>query len=320
MTTNHIVNLGHDIYQIELVDRMEGGRSTGYFIDAEQKTIVEMGASVSVPRVLNALKQLNIAPEEITYVIVTHIHLDHAGGAGLLLEKLPNAKLIVHPRGARHMIDPSKLIAGAKQVYGDEFDRLFGPMTPVPEEKTIIADDEFELSIGNNRTLYFYDSPGHAYHHFAVYDPTSKGIFSGDSTGMSAPWLREKFGVDFYAPTSSPVQFDPEAMIATLRRFAELDVEQVFMTHYGHHSDAKRVIAENIERAEAFARIAEEAYQENPTWEHTAEKLRQYFHKELIKLGVPENDPILDLFAFDIEMDAKGMFHYMQTRTRSETR
>ncbi|GED16119.1 MBL fold metallo-hydrolase [Aneurinibacillus migulanus] len=320
MTTNHIVNLGHDIYQIELVDRMEGGRSTGYFIDAEQKTIVEMGASVSVPRVLNALKQLNIDPEEITYVIVTHIHLDHAGGAGLLLEKLPNAKLIVHPRGARHMIDPSKLIAGAKQVYGDEFDRLFGPMTPVPKEKAIIADDEFELSIGNNRTLYFYDSPGHAYHHFAVYDPTSKGIFSGDSTGMSAPWLREKFGVDFYAPTSSPVQFDPEAMIATLRRFAELDVEQVFMTHYGRHSDAKRVIAENIERTEAFSRIAEEAYQENPTWEHTAEKLRQYFHKELSKLGVPENDPILDSFTFDIEMDAKGMFHYMQTRTRSETR
>lgn len=319
MTTNHIVNLGHDIYQIELVNRMEGGRSTGYFIDAKQKTIVEMGASVSVPHVLNALKQLNIAPEEITYVIVTHIHLDHAGGAGLLLEKLPNAKLVVHPRGARHMIDPSKLIAGAKQVYGDEFDQLFGPMVPVPQEKIIIANDEFKLSIGDNRTLYFYDSPGHAYHHFAVYDPASKGIFSGDSIGMSAPWLQEKFGFDFYAPTSSPVQFDPEAMIATLRRFMELDIEQVFMTHYGRHGDAKHVIAENIERAEAFTHIAEEAYQENPTWEYTAEKLRQYFHKELRKLGVPENDPVLDSFTFDIEMDAKGMFHYMQMRTHSET-
>jgi glyoxylase-like metal-dependent hydrolase (beta-lactamase superfamily II) len=318
MTPNHIVNLGHNIYQIELVDRTQGGRSTGYFINCKQKTIVEMGASVSVSRVLEALKELHITPEEITYVIVTHIHLDHAGGAGLLLEKLPNAKLIVHPRGARHMIDPAKLIAGAKQVYGEAFDELFSPILPVPEEKIMIAEDGMELTIDEGRTLTFYDSPGHAYHHYAVYDPVSKGIFTGDSAGMSAPPLQEAYGFDFYVPSSSPVQFDPEAMVATLRRFAELDVEQLFITHYGRHGNAKRIIAENIERAQSFARITEEAYRENPTWEHIAEKLREYFHQELTRLGVREGDPLLHWFEFDIEIDSKGLFHYIETKTRSK--
>jgi glyoxylase-like metal-dependent hydrolase (beta-lactamase superfamily II) len=316
VTVNHIVNLGHDIYQIELVDSTENGRSTGYFINSEQKTIVEMGASVSVPRVLSALDALHIDRAEITYVIVTHIHLDHAGGAGLLLEKLPNAKLIVHPRGARHMIEPTKLIAGAKQVYGDEFDRLFAPILPVPEERIIIAEDGMELSIGKKRTLFFYDSPGHAYHHYAVYDPASKGIFSGDSIGINFPLLKQEFGVEFYTPTSSPTQFDPDAMLATLERFSALDAEQVLMTHYGRHGDAQRVIADNIERTKVYARIAEEAYKENPTWEHTAERLRRYFHQELAKLGVPEGHPILSTFEFDIEMNAKGMLHYMQTKNR----
>lgn len=318
MTSTHIVNLGHDIYQIELIDKSEGGRSTGYVINSEQKTIVEMGASVSVPRVLAALEELQLSREEITYVIVTHIHLDHAGGAGLLLEKLPNAKLIVHPRGAKHMADPSKLIAGAKQVYGDEFDRLFAPILPVPSERMIIAEDGMELSIGKQRTLFFYDSPGHAYHHFAVYDPASKGIFSGDSIGMSTPLLQEAFGVEFYAPSSSPTQFDPDAMIATLQRLNQLGAEQVYITHYGRHGNARRVIAENIERTEAYARIAEEAYQKEATWEYIAKELRAYFHQELAKLGVPENHPVLGAFDFDIEINAKGLFHYMQMKARSQ--
>lgn len=318
MKTNHIVNLGDNIYQIELVDRMQQGRSTGYFIDSEQKTVVEMGASVSVPRVLAALEELGVAPAQITYVIVTHIHLDHAGGAGLLLEKLPNAKLVVHPRGAKHMMNPAKLIAGAKQVYGDDFDRLFTPIIPIAKERMMIAENGMELAIDDNRTLVFYDSPGHAYHHFVVYDPVSKGLFSGDAIGISFPWLKETFGVDFYTPSSSPTQFDPEAMSATLRRFANLDVEQIYMTHYGRHADAQRIIAENIERTNMYARIAEEAYAEHATWEHVAERLRRYFHNELVKMGVPENDPILKTFEFDIQMNAKGMFHYMETKVRSQ--
>ncbi|MBN6185594.1 MBL fold metallo-hydrolase [Aneurinibacillus sp. BA2021] len=318
MTPSHIVSLGHDIYQIELVDKTEGGRSTGYLINSEQKTIVEMGASLSVPRVLAALEALHIAREEITYVIVTHIHLDHAGGAGLLLEKLPNARLIVHPRGVKHMIDPSKLIAGAKQVYGAEFDRLFAPIVPVPAERIIVAEDGMELSIGEQRTLTFYDSPGHAYHHYAVHDPASKGIFSGDSIGMSTPLLQESFGVEFYAPSSSPTQFDPEAMIATLQRLNELGAEQVYMTHYGRHGNAAHIIADNIERAQAYARIAEEAYQQEASLENLTAALRTYFHQELAKLGVPAGDPVRNAFDFDIEINAKGLLHYMQMKARSQ--
>lgn len=317
MTAIPIVDLGHDIFQVELVDRKLNERSTGYIINAEKKTIVEMGASVSVPNVLAAMDALTIKPEDISYVIVTHIHLDHAGGAGLLLEKLPNAKLIVHPRGARHMIDPTKLIAGARAVYGEAFDRLFAPILPIAEDRILIAEDGLELSIGENRTLVFYDSPGHAYHHYAVYDAASKGIFSGDSIGVSFPRFTDAKGIEFYAPTTSPVQFDPDAMLATLRRFAELDLEHIYLTHYGHHSNAPQIIADNIRRTEGFARVMEKAYHESPTLENMITSLRAYFHEELASLGVEAHDPVLEAFEFDIDMNAKGMLHYMQTKTKA---
>ncbi|BAU27957.1 metallo-beta-lactamase superfamily protein [Aneurinibacillus soli] len=317
MTATPIVDLGHDIFQIELVDRELNGRSTGYFINAEQKTIVEMGASVSVPRVLAALEQLDVQPEDISYVIVTHIHLDHAGGAGLLLEKLPNAKLIVHPRGVRHMIDPTKLIAGARAVYGDSFDRLFAPILPIAEERIIVADDGMELSIGENRTLVFYDSPGHAYHHYAVYDAASRGIFSGDAIGITFPRFTDVKGMEFYAPTSSPTQFDPDAMSTTLRRFAELDLEYIYLTHYGHHSNARQVIADNLRRTEGYARVAEQTYRDGGALEEMIEALRTYFYEELAALGIEAGDPVLEAFEFDIEMNAKGMYHYMQTKTKA---
>lgn len=317
MTATPIVDLGHDIFQVELVDRKLNGRSTGYIINAEKKTIVEMGASVSVPRVLDAMNTLAIQPEDISYVIVTHIHLDHAGGAGLLLEKLPNAKLIVHPRGVRHMIDPTKLIAGARAVYGEAFDRLFAPILPIAEERIMIAEDGMELSIGENRTLVFYDSPGHAYHHYAVYDAASKGIFSGDSIGVTFPCFTDVKNMEFYAPTTSPTQFDPDAMLATLRRFAELDLEYIYLTHYGHHANAPQIIADNVRRTEGFAHVMEQTYRDGTTLEDLTAALRAYFHEELAALDIEADDPVLEAFEFDIDMNAKGMLHYMQTKAKA---
>jgi glyoxylase-like metal-dependent hydrolase (beta-lactamase superfamily II) len=317
LNTKDIVSLGHEIYQVELVSDETDARSAGYFINSDKKTVVEMGASVSVPCVLSALDKLGVAYQEVTYVIVTHIHLDHAGGAGLLLEKLPNAKIIIHPKGAKHLVDPSKLIASAKQVYGEAFESLFAPIVPIPAERVIIAGDGMEIEIGPNRTLLFMDSPGHAYHHYAVYDPQSQGLFSGDAAGISFPKLQKEFGFDFYVPSSSPTQFDPEAMLATLHKFLKLDLTQLFITHYGRHSDARQVIEKNIERTAAYAHIAREAFAEEPTWEHTAARLRKFFHYELEKMGVPQNHPVLQAFEFDIEMNAKGMFHYIQTKVHS---
>ncbi|WCK52753.1 MBL fold metallo-hydrolase [Aneurinibacillus sp. Ricciae_BoGa-3] len=265
--------LGHDIYQVELVSAVSADRSTGYIIDADTKVIIETGASRSVSRILSALNKLGIACHEITYVIVTHIHLDHSGGAGYLLEKLPNAKIIVHPNGARHLIDPSTLISSARQVYGEAFETLFAPVTPIPENRVIIGYDGMELSIGEDRILTFYNSPGHAYHHFAVHDAQSNGIFTGDACGITFPLIEEQLGVTYSVPTSSPTQFDPQAMSDTLALFASLHPEQLYVTHYGQHPNAMGIIEANQQLVDEYCRLAEQAYRKNPTWEHLTEKL-----------------------------------------------
>jgi len=308
-----IKNIGNDIYEIPLIDAGETGRSTGFLINSEEKTLIEVGASVSVPRILQALDQLNISYDEIRYVIVTHIHLDHSGGAGLLLKHLPNAKIVVHPKGARHLIDPSKLIASAQQVYGESFERLFAPIEPIPAERVIIAEDGMELNIGKDRTLIFYDSPGHAYHHIIIYDPKSNGLFSGDAFGLTFP-LFEEMGIRYVVPTSSPTQFNPEAMAETIRKVKPLNIKNIYFTHYGTWDNGEEVMERMLKMIPTYVELAEKAYQKEPTWESIACELRNYYHSELKELGVPENHPYLASLELDTELNAKGLLHYLQTR------
>lgn len=308
-----VKDIGYEIYQIELVDAGETGRTTGFLINSEKKTLIEVGASVSVPRILHALDELQIPYKDIQYVIVTHIHLDHSGGAGLLLKNLPNAKIVVHPRGARHLIDPSKLIASAQQVYGESFDRLFAPIEAIPEDRVIVADDGMVLEIGENRSLAFYDSPGHAYHHLVIHDPQSKGLFSGDAIGLTFP-LFEELGVFYAIPTSSPTQFNPEAMMATIERVKKLGIANIHFTHYGTSRNAEEVMDRMLHMVPIYVKLAEKAYKNHPTWESIAEQLRKYYYAELKELGVPDNHPYLDSLELDLELNAKGLLHYLETR------
>lgn len=194
--------------------------------------IIDTGANPSVPRVLAELKGLGIPREAVDYVIVTHVHLDHAGAAGTLLQNCPNARLVVHPRGARHMIDPAKLVAGSMAVYGEAaFRELYGEIVPVPAERTIEAGEGHQIDF-RGRILTFLDTPGHARHHFCIHDAPSDSLFTGDSFGLS---YRE-FDVDgkpFVFPTTTPVQFEPEAMHATVDRLAATGARAAFLTHFG---------------------------------------------------------------------------------------
>lgn len=314
MNYSSVKDLGNDIYEITLVDAAETGRSTGFLINSEEKTFVEVGASVSVPRILQALNDLHISYDEIRYVIVTHIHLDHSGGAGLLLKSLPNAKIIVHPKGARHLIDPSKLIASAQQVYGDSFQRLFAPIEAIPEERVIIAEDGMSLNIGQERPLVFYNSPGHAYHHIVIHDPKSKGLFSGDAIGINFP-LFEEMDIRYIVPTSSPTQFNPEAMIETIERMKLLGVETIYFTHFGTWDDAEKVMDRILSMIPNYVHLAEKAYGNEPTWESIANELRTYYYTELKSMGVPENHPYFSSLELDTELNAKGLLHYLETRS-----
>jgi glyoxylase-like metal-dependent hydrolase (beta-lactamase superfamily II) len=199
----------------------------------DSAAVVETGHVHAVPRVLGALRQLGIARDAVSHVIVTHVHLDHAGGAGALLRELPRATLVAHPRGARHLVDPSKLWAGTVGVYGEEATRaLYGEAIPVAAARVVEAPDGFSLDLGA-RPLRFLDAPGHARHHVVVLDEATRGFFTGDSFGLS---YRETDGGPhgpFFFASTTPVQFDPPALHATVDRMLAERPERVYLTHFG---------------------------------------------------------------------------------------
>ncbi len=227
-----------------------------YLVEAgDQAAFVDCGTPNSMPRVLAAMRDRGIAAEQVAYVIPSHVHLDHAGGAGAMMQAFPNARLVVHPRGARHLIDPSKLIAGVKAVYGEtEYRRNFGELVPVPAERVIEAPDGFAIDL-DGRRLTVYDSPGHARHHFCVYDDRSQGIFTGDTFGISYREFDTPKGPFLFA-TSTPVQFDPDAWHRTLDRLLALSAERLYLTHFSSVELTKSLAAQLRDSIDAFVEIA----------------------------------------------------------------
>lgn len=194
--------------------------------------IIETGARHTITRILDFIEERGFSYNDVEFVIITHVHLDHAGGAGGLMRKLPNARLVVHPLGARHMQDPSKLQAGAMAVYGEErYMKDYGDLLPVSPERMLIKDDGDSVKLGD-RILKFIDTPGHARHHFCVYDSYSGGIFSGDTLGIVYSELCGPGG-PFVIPTTTPVQFDPMALKASIDRLLALQPDLFFLTHFG---------------------------------------------------------------------------------------
>jgi glyoxylase-like metal-dependent hydrolase (beta-lactamase superfamily II) len=204
---------------------------------------IDTGTTHSVPHLLASLQQLGVAPAAVDYVFLTHVHLDHAGGAGSLMRQLPNARAVIHPRGAQHMVDPSKLITASIAVYGeDNYRRLYGDLIPIPAARVVAADDgqSFDLA---GRALECIHTPGHAMHHQCIVDREHAVAFTGDTFGLS---YRE-FDVNGRAmviPTTTPTQFDPQQLVASIRRIAALSPRALYLTHYSRVTDIPRLAAE----------------------------------------------------------------------------
>lgn len=225
-------------------------------VEGDQAAFIDTGTNFSLPGVLEVMRRKNLRPENIAYVIVTHVHLDHAGGAGEMMRLFPDAMLVVHPRGARHMIDPSRLVAGSLAVYGEEpFRRSYGEIVPVPAERVIEAPHEFTLDL-NGRILLFLDTPGHARHHFCIFDELSRGVFTGDTFGIS---YRE-FDVDgreFIFPTTTPVQFEPNAAHDSIDLIMSHHPRAAYLTHYGRVTQLPRLADDLHRMIDAFVNIAD---------------------------------------------------------------
>lgn len=230
----------HGIYAIDAEYLYSGHAAAHLIVDSGRAAFVDVGTNDSVPYLLAALAELGIARESVDHLLLTHVHLDHAGGAGALMRELPNARAVVHPRGAPHMIDPARLIAGSKAVYGEErFAQLYGELVPIPRERVRVAADGERVSLGE-RTLELIHTPGHAMHHYAVVDAAHASLFSGDTFGISYPPLATARG-SFITPSTVPTQFDPEQHLASIDRMLSYRPESIYLMHFSRVTGVPRL-------------------------------------------------------------------------------
>lgn len=311
METKKPIRIDERIYLIDGFDLGKPARTGTYVVDEQDLTLVETGPSPSVKYVKEGLVSLGFSLTDVKYIIVTHIHLDHAGGAGLLIKDCPNAKVVVHPKGARHLIDPKKLAAGARAVYGESFAELFDPIVPVPEEKLLIKGEEDELKIGPECTLEFLDTPGHAKHHFSIYDPISNGIFTGDTVGIRYDQLIRD-GIDFFLPSTSPNHFDPSAMQKAIIRIKDMNVDQIYYGHFGMTQEIEKALDQASYWLEVFVEEGEKAFAAGEGYAEIATRLSYQVKEHLRGLGVPDNHDVYILINLDMQVSALGIIDYFQ--------
>ncbi len=224
-------------------------------IEAGRAAFIDTGAAPAVPLLRAALAACGLGPEAVDWIYLTHIHLDHAGGAGALLAQLPNARVVVHPRGVAHLVDPTRLIAATQSVYGVErYARLYGEIQAIPPERLVAAADgeRFALAGRGFRCLY---TPGHALHHQVFQDERSGGVFTGDTFGISYREF-DVAGRAFIMPTTTPTQFDPEQLQASIDRVLALQPPAVYLTHYGRVTEVPRLGQELKSAVDTYAAIA----------------------------------------------------------------
>ena len=245
----------HGITAIDAEYLYPGHAASHLIVDDGHAAFVDVGTNSSVPYLLGALAGLGIARTAVDYLLLTHVHLDHAGGAGALMQELPNARALLHPRGAPHMIDPAKLIAGSEAVYGKErFRRLYGELVPIAAERVRTVADGERVVLGG-RTLELIHTPGHAQHHYVVVDAAHASIFSGDTFGISYRALDTEKGA-FITPSTVPTQFDPEQHLASIDRMLAYRPESIYLMHFSRVTDIPRLGASLKEQIVELARLA----------------------------------------------------------------
>lgn len=284
-------------------------------VDHGRVAFIDTGSNDSLPNAVAALKKAGLGPDAVDYIILTHIHLDHAGGAGSLMREFPNAKLVVHPRGSRHMAEPSKLVAGVTAVYGKAYvETVYGNILPIPSERIIDAHEGLTLTLGQ-RELLMLDTPGHAKHHICIVDRTAKGIFTGDMFGLSYREFDVE-GRQFVFPTTTPTQFDPAEMHDSIDRLMSYQPEAMYLTHYAQLTGLTEKQADLHRRLNDMVAIGEKHADAGDN-RHAAIKAETtaYLLAELRTHGctLPEAQ-ILDILATDLELNTQGMTFWMDHR------
>ena len=274
---------------------------------SERIAIIDTGTNYSVPRILATLSDLECTADQVDFIILTHVHLDHAGGAGTLMQACPQAQLIVHPRGAKHMIDPTVLRAGAVSVYGEEtVEKDYGQLLPIDAQRVISAEDGYMINLAG-RILVCLDTPGHAKHHMTIWDQMSHGAFTGDTFGLSYREFDTEKG-PFILPTTTPIHFDPKALRISLKRIMALKPECIYPTHFSKVTGVPRLyqkLTDMLTQVENLGKSLEKA-------DHRHELLKNgllnLYIQELRNHGCQLSDSKIEqLLSTDIELNAQGM-------------
>jgi glyoxylase-like metal-dependent hydrolase (beta-lactamase superfamily II) len=299
------------------LDTMTGGLTSvtaGYLLTAPRPALIECGPALSIEAVVAGLHAQGLDPEDLAYLVLTHIHLDHAGGAGDIAAAFPKATIVVSEIGAPHLHDPERLNRSSRQVYGPLFDTVYGACTPIAADRLRGVADGATLSLGGGRTLTLIAAPGHAKHHIAIHDSQTGALFSGDSVGVRLPGMRH------LRPATPPPDFHLEAALDTLRRFRERDPARVYLAHYGPVDPPDDALAEAEDRLRAWATVAEAAYHEvaghgaEHELAHVAETLRRRFEDEAVELAADDPDAVRLALLNDTRSNAAGLIRYVRRR------
>ncbi|MGB6771809.1 MAG: MBL fold metallo-hydrolase [Candidatus Dormiibacterota bacterium] len=293
------------------IDTLLGGWeevNSVFLIEADQPCLVETGPQLDAAKVRDALALHGLDADDLAWVVLTHIHLDHAGGVGEVAQQFPKAKVVCHPRGLRHLADPTRLITAAGQVYGPALDSLYGRMTAVHSDRLLAAEDGATLDLGAGKKLLLVHSPGHAKHHIGVLETGSGVLLVGDAVGVKLP------GAGPLRPATPPDDFDLALAIGSLHKFGELQPRQLILTHFGSAGEPGQVLGEAEEQLRIWTTIASGAYQERPEVDHIERALRR-------RLGQPEGADPTRLPAADtlngIRSNAAGMFGWLERQGES---
>jgi len=302
-----VTDHGHGITAIDTGFFRPKFDASHLIVENGRAAFVDVGTNYSVPRLLEVLRNKGLGVEDVDYVILTHVHLDHAGGAGLMMQRLPNARAVVHSRGARHMIDPAQLIAGATAVYGaEEIRRSYGELMPIPADRVDVADDGHVIDL-EGRPLLCIDTPGHARHHVSIHDERSRAFFTGDTFGLSYREFDTARGA-FMVPTSTPVQFEPDALKASIARMLDFHPQQMFLTHYSRVTDVERLAQDLVVQIDAMVEIALRHKSDVNRHASIADDLANLYISRAAAHGCtfgPER--VRELLAMDIELNTQGL-------------
>jgi glyoxylase-like metal-dependent hydrolase (beta-lactamase superfamily II) len=279
-----VTPLGHEVYEIDT--RMAGYSqiTAGYLIRADRPCLVETGTAPSAPVVRDALAGLGVGPDDLATVVVTHIHLDHAGGVGDIADMFPRAEIVVHERGARHLADPSRLMASARQVYGDALDALFGELAATPAERIRAVEERGSIDLGGGRSLDSHYSPGHAKHHVGLIDSASGDLYVGDAAGVFVPETGDM------RPASPPPDFDLPVALESLRLFATLAPARLLFSHFGPVADVATALERSAEELNVWVAETRRARGAGLDLDHTVAMVRDRTRERYAALQ-PGADP-----------------------------